>query len=350
MIRARRFIIATGSKPVPFDIPGLADVTAFTAETIFENTRRPGHLVIVGGDALALELAQAHRRLGADVTVVAPEPLLAGTDPELRDVVLQPAARGGHRLPREREPVSVNARGAGVALADPRSRGRGAGDDQRLAPPPRSARASRRSTVSISTRPASAATRSDPDHLQLGRNLKTTNPRIHAIGEPPAPVGPRARCSRRSSSSATRSSATPRLPTRCSPRSLHRSRTRRSRARPSRGANEQLKDRFRVVRAAFAENDRARATRETYGLAKVDRRPQRPDPRRRGRRSLRRRTDQPLRPRHRQAPDRRRPRVLRRAAPDAAARSSTGSARPGEKDQKPGPWLERRLKLQRMLP
>ena len=40
-IRARRFVIATGSRPAPFDLPGLPDVTAFTAETIFENTRRP---------------------------------------------------------------------------------------------------------------------------------------------------------------------------------------------------------------------------------------------------------------------------------------------------------------------
>ena len=34
-------------------------------------------------------------------------------------------------------------------------------------------------------------------------------------------------------------------------------------------ATRTLKDRYRVVRAAFAENDRARATRETYGLAKL---------------------------------------------------------------------------------
>ena len=69
-IRARRFVIATGSSPVVPPIEGLDTVDYFTNETIFEQTRRPGHLIVIGGGPVGIELAQAYRRLGSEVTVV----------------------------------------------------------------------------------------------------------------------------------------------------------------------------------------------------------------------------------------------------------------------------------------
>ena len=62
--------IATGSSPVVPPIEGLDTVEYLTNETIFELTRRPGHLIIVGGGPVGIELAQAYRRLGSEVTVV----------------------------------------------------------------------------------------------------------------------------------------------------------------------------------------------------------------------------------------------------------------------------------------
>ena len=64
-IRARRFVIATGSSPAIPPIPGLDIIPYFTNETIFANRVLPGHLVVIGGGAVGIELAQAHRRLGA---------------------------------------------------------------------------------------------------------------------------------------------------------------------------------------------------------------------------------------------------------------------------------------------
>src|SRR6202158_2767456 len=74
-IRPRRFVIATGSTPVVPPIPGLDRVPFLTNETVFANRTRPGHLIVIGGGPIGIELAQAHRGLGATVTVVDAGPL-----------------------------------------------------------------------------------------------------------------------------------------------------------------------------------------------------------------------------------------------------------------------------------
>jgi pyruvate/2-oxoglutarate dehydrogenase complex dihydrolipoamide dehydrogenase (E3) component len=87
-IRARRFVIATGSRPLVPQIPGLEAVPFLTNETVFVLRERPAHLVVVGGGPIGIELAQAHRRLGCDVTVVEAARALGREDPELAAVVL----------------------------------------------------------------------------------------------------------------------------------------------------------------------------------------------------------------------------------------------------------------------
>src|SRR5439155_1231722 len=76
LIRPRRFVIATGSTPVVPPIPGIDTVPYATNETVFANRALPEHLVVIGGGPIGIELAQAHRRLGAAVTVIDAGPLL----------------------------------------------------------------------------------------------------------------------------------------------------------------------------------------------------------------------------------------------------------------------------------
>jgi len=83
LIRPRRFVIATGSRPAVPPIPGLDSVPYFTNETIFANRERPEHLVVIGGGPIGIELAQAYRRLGAAVTVIDAGPILPHDDAEL---------------------------------------------------------------------------------------------------------------------------------------------------------------------------------------------------------------------------------------------------------------------------
>ena len=87
LIKAKRFVIATGSSPSVPPIPGLADVPYITNETIFDLKTVPEHLIIIGGGPIGLEMAQAHKRLGAKVTVIALA-FMENDDPELVEVLL----------------------------------------------------------------------------------------------------------------------------------------------------------------------------------------------------------------------------------------------------------------------
>lgn len=94
-IRARRFVIATGSSPAVPPIPGLDQTGYFTNETIFDLATPPEHLLVIGAGPVGLELAQAFRRLGSAVTVVDAALPLANDDPECAAVVVENLAREG---------------------------------------------------------------------------------------------------------------------------------------------------------------------------------------------------------------------------------------------------------------
>ncbi|MGH3606127.1 MAG: FAD-dependent oxidoreductase, partial [Pseudonocardiaceae bacterium] len=63
-------VLATGSTPVRPPIPGLADAGYWTNREAIEATEPPRSLVVLGGGAIGLELAQAFARFGSVVTVV----------------------------------------------------------------------------------------------------------------------------------------------------------------------------------------------------------------------------------------------------------------------------------------
>lgn len=85
---ARKIVIATGSRAALPPIPGLKNAPYFTNETLFKNRARPKHLIIIGGGPIGMEMAQAHRRLGCNVTVLQAAQTLPKDDPELTSVVI----------------------------------------------------------------------------------------------------------------------------------------------------------------------------------------------------------------------------------------------------------------------
>jgi pyruvate/2-oxoglutarate dehydrogenase complex dihydrolipoamide dehydrogenase (E3) component len=87
-ITSRRIVLATGSRPTTPPIPGLTEAGFLTNETIFANRTLPSHLIVIGGGPIGMELAQAHRRLGARVTVLEAADFLAKDDPELAAIVV----------------------------------------------------------------------------------------------------------------------------------------------------------------------------------------------------------------------------------------------------------------------
>ena len=87
-IRSKRIVLATGSRPALPPIAGLAETPHFTNETIFAHRTLPAHLLVIGGGPIGIEMAQAFRRLGAQVTVLEAATFLAKDDPELAAVVV----------------------------------------------------------------------------------------------------------------------------------------------------------------------------------------------------------------------------------------------------------------------
>ncbi len=82
-IIADRFLIATGASPSLPEIPGLAETPYWTSTEALVAETLPKRLVVIGGSVVAVELAQAFRRLGSEVTVVARSTLLSHEDSEL---------------------------------------------------------------------------------------------------------------------------------------------------------------------------------------------------------------------------------------------------------------------------
>lgn len=88
-IKARRYIIATGSHPFVPPIPGIDTVPYLTNENVFALRERPTHLIVIGGGPIGMEMAQAHRRLGCEVTVIEGAKALGRDDPEMAAIVLE---------------------------------------------------------------------------------------------------------------------------------------------------------------------------------------------------------------------------------------------------------------------
>ncbi len=115
-IRARRFVIATGSRPAVPAIEGLADLPYLTNESIFDVERLPERLVIIGGGPIGMELAQAFVRLGSQVVVLETATVLSREDVEMTAVVRSALRREGvrliegatlHRCARKQQGISV---------------------------------------------------------------------------------------------------------------------------------------------------------------------------------------------------------------------------------------------------
>ena len=86
-LTAGRVVIATGSRPVMPDIPGIADVSALDSTGALSLTERPRSLLVIGGGYIGCELAQMFARLGTEVTLVTRSRLLPEAEPEITDAL-----------------------------------------------------------------------------------------------------------------------------------------------------------------------------------------------------------------------------------------------------------------------
>lgn len=116
IVTARRFVIATGSSPMVPPIPGLDSMPYLTNETLFDLRDPPGHLLIIGGGPIGLEMAQAHNRLGVRVTVVEGDRALGRDDPDAAAVVLEHLRAEGVEIIENAKVAAVRGRAGAIEV------------------------------------------------------------------------------------------------------------------------------------------------------------------------------------------------------------------------------------------
>lgn len=182
-IKARRFVIATGSAPDIPNVPGLDTVPFFTNDTLFEGTRRLDHLIVIGANATALELAQAYRRLGSTVTVLDDGPALADHDPELAAVAVRALREEGVDIRDGARIERVDAAAGGVRVRVIWNGATVAIDGSHLF-----VSSGRKANVA-ELNLAAAGIKAGPRGIVVDKRLRTSNRRVYAIGD--AAGGPR---------------------------------------------------------------------------------------------------------------------------------------------------------------
>lgn len=263
-IRARRFVIATGSSAATPDIPGLSDIPYLTNESIFEVTERPDHLIVIGGGPIGSEMAQAHRRLGSRVTVVQYPTILPKDDPEAVAVVRRQFRDEGIELI---ESVMVKAaepdgNGYAVLIEDD-------GEERRITGSHVLVAAGRAANVG-SLNLEAAGIDYTPRGIKVDDRLRTSNRRVFAIGD--VAGGYQFTHMAAYHAGIVIRNALFRLPAKVDYRAVPWvTYTTPELAHVGMGEEDARKahGEIRILRFPFAENDRARAERETDGLVKV---------------------------------------------------------------------------------
>lgn len=264
-IRARRFVIATGSAPFVPPIPGLADVPFDTNETVFYADRLPAHLIVIGGGPIGIELAQAHRQLGCQVTVLEMFSIMPKDDPELVGVVRRKldadglVIREGVKISR----VEKDTGGVAVVLDT-------AGGEERVAGSHLLVATGRRANTDGLNLDAAGVVYS-PKGIDVDSRLRTSNKKIFAIGD--VAGGLQFTHVAGYHAGIVIKNALFRLPAkadhRCVPWVTYTAPELAQVGLTEAQAKEIHGDAIRVLRWPFHENDRAQAEVETAGLVKA---------------------------------------------------------------------------------
>jgi len=260
-IRPRRFVIATGSQPAVPPIPGLDDVPYLTNETVFANHDLPEHLIVIGGGPIGIEMAQAHRRLGARVTVLDVGPLLPRDDPELSAILAGRLSSEGIvvRPGIEIADIGRTEKTVAVRLAS----------GERISGSHLLVAAGRRPTIE-GLDLAAAGIAATAQGITVDARLRTTNRRVFAIGD--VVGGPQFTHVALYHAGIVIRNALFRIPAKVDYRALPwvtYTDPELAQVGLTEAGSRAIEGVPRVLRWRFAENDRAQTERETEGMVKV---------------------------------------------------------------------------------
>jgi pyruvate/2-oxoglutarate dehydrogenase complex dihydrolipoamide dehydrogenase (E3) component len=174
----RRAVIATGARAAVPAIPGLAEAGYYTNETIFSLTERPTHLLVLGAGPIGCELAQAFVRLGSKVTILDQVDRVLSRDDSDAARIIETALRAdGVTLELGVEARRVERTGNGLRIQFKRKTGMATVEGSTLL-----VAAGRAPNVEdLGLEAAGVAL--DERGLKVDDRLRTSNPRVYAIGD-----------------------------------------------------------------------------------------------------------------------------------------------------------------------
>lgn len=264
-VRARRFVITTGSRAAIPPIPGLTEAPYFTSETIFDNTILPDHFLVIGAGPIGCEMVQAYRRLGARVTLLDIGPMLPNDDPEATAVVRETFAAEGIDVFEQVEILRIEKCEDGVAVVL-----RQGGGEKRIEGSHLLIAAGRKPNVENLGLDV-AGVRFSAKGIDTDPRLRTTNKQIFAAGD--VTGGLQFTHMAGYHAGIVIRNALFRLPSKNEPKAmpwvtytdpeLAQAGLNEAQARERHG------DGVRILRADFKDNDRARAEGETLGFLKA---------------------------------------------------------------------------------
>lgn len=119
-VRARRFVVATGSRASAPPIPGLDKTPYLTNETVFSMPEQPEHLLIIGAGPIGLELGQAFARLGSKVEIIDIAAPLANNEPEHAKMLIEALEAEGiiFHAPVKTKEIRPTDKGVVIELED----------------------------------------------------------------------------------------------------------------------------------------------------------------------------------------------------------------------------------------
>ncbi len=258
---AKRFVIATGSRPAILPIDGLSEAPFLTNETIWDLKVLPGHLIVLGGGAIGCEMAQAFVRLGAKVTIVEAFSLLGNDDPELVNVVRKRLVADGVdvREGQSAEHIVQTATGIRIDLKD----GGVEGSHLLVA----TGRTPNVDDLGLDTAKVETGKRG----IKVDARLRTSNRKIFAIGD--CREGPQFTHAAGYDAGIVIRNILFRLPSKAKydamPWATFTDPELAQVGLTEKNAREAYGDKVEIFRWPFADNDRAQAERRTAGLVKL---------------------------------------------------------------------------------
>ncbi len=263
-IKARRFVIATGSSPATPLMQGLETVDYLTNETIFDLTELPESLLVIGAGTIGLELAQAFRRFGSAVSVIEANVPLGDDEPECVDAVIASLVKDGVAIHTGTDVKRVARTQAGIAVTF-----EAAGAAQTIIGSHLLVAAGRHPNVDALDLKA-ARVKIDANGIRVNRRLKSSNRKVYAIGD--VTGGPRLTHVANYQGGLVVRNALFRLPVKVDysaiPRVTFTDPEIAQVGLTEAAARKKFRN-LRILRWSYHDNDRAQTERQTHGQIKV---------------------------------------------------------------------------------